>query len=194
VLLALAEERDGTPDLKPWHDLQRWLELGERRVTIPYAQVLAEAIPPVAVRLRRDFGGVLGLIRAHALLHQETRERDERRRIVATIEDYIVIRELIGDLVSEGVEALVKPEIREAVGAVEVLHRDGGVPRKQVAEFLHLDPSAAGRRLKKAEAGGFVRNLESTRGKPACRFRHRTFRGQAARRGLDGALAAPSTA
>ena len=35
-------------------------------------------MPPVAVRLRRDFGAVLGLIRAHALLHQATRGRDDR--------------------------------------------------------------------------------------------------------------------
>ena len=42
----------------------------------------------VAVRLRRDFSVVLSLIKAHAILHQATRERDADGRIVATLADY----------------------------------------------------------------------------------------------------------
>jgi hypothetical protein len=38
-----------------WEAFQRWLALGERRVVIPFAEALSEKIPPVAVRLRRDF-------------------------------------------------------------------------------------------------------------------------------------------
>jgi hypothetical protein len=144
VLLALAEERDGGPDLEPWHALQRWLELGERRVTIPYATRLAEAIPPVAVRRRRDFGAVLGLIRAHALLHQSSRDRDGKGRIIATEDDYAVVRELIVDLVSEGVGRAVRKSVRETVAAVEALADEHGVARGKVAKKLKLDPSATG--------------------------------------------------
>ena len=158
VLLAIADERQKQPDLEPWRALQSWLELGECRVTIPYATRLAEAVPPVAVRLRRDFGQLLGLIRAHALLHQASRKRDDSGRIIATVEDYQVIRELVVDLVSEGVQATVKPEVREAVGAVRTLAGEYGVSRKQVAEELSLDPSAAGRRLQAAARDGYVRN------------------------------------
>ena len=159
VLLAIAEERDDEPDLAPWHALQRWLELGECRVTVPFATRLAYEIPPVAVRLRRDFGALLGLIRAHALLHQGERERDSGRRIVATLEDYAVVRDLVVDLVSEGVQATVKPEVRQAVEAVRHLEGEDGATRKQVAEALGLDPSAAGRRLQAASQAGYVRNL-----------------------------------
>jgi hypothetical protein len=74
---------------------------------------LAVLVPPVAVRLRRDFGSVLALIRAHALLHQDSRPRDSRGRIVATIADYAVVRELLADVISEGVEKTVKPEVRD---------------------------------------------------------------------------------
>jgi hypothetical protein len=42
-------------DFGPWQDFQRWLEIGDCRVIVPYAKVLAAAIPPKAVRLRRDF-------------------------------------------------------------------------------------------------------------------------------------------
>ena len=117
---------------------------------------------PVAVRLRRDFGQLLGLIRAHALLHQASRKRDDSGRIIATVEDYQVIRELVVDLVSEGVQATVKPEVREAVGAVRTLAGEYGGSGKQVAEELSLDPSAAGRRLQAAARDGYVRNTRAT--------------------------------
>ena len=77
VLLELADESNGDSDLEQWRDLQRWLADAEHRVTIPYALQLAQQVPPVAVRLRRDFGSLLALIRAHAVLHQASRERDD---------------------------------------------------------------------------------------------------------------------
>jgi hypothetical protein len=56
------------------------------------------------------------------MLHQATRERDDRDRIVATLQDYAVVRELVADLVSEGIEATVLKSVREAVHAVARLH------------------------------------------------------------------------
>lgn len=167
VLRALAEERDDDPGLDEWKALQRWLELGPRKVTVPFAAQLAEAIPPVAVRLRRDFGSLLGLIQAHAILHQRSRKRDGRGRIIASIEDYTVVRGLIADLVSEGVEQTVKPTIRQTVEAVRDLKPEHGASRREVAERLKIDPSAAGRRLASARSSGYLRNMETTRGRPA---------------------------
>ena len=56
-----------------WVAFQRWLALGETRVLVPFAKTLSEKVPPVAVRLRRDFRMLLTLISAHALLHRGTR-------------------------------------------------------------------------------------------------------------------------
>ena len=81
-----------------WHDLQRWIELGDREVVVPDAVALSRQIPPVATRLRRDFPALLSLIEAHALLHQASRDRDETGRIVATLDDYAAVRELVLDL------------------------------------------------------------------------------------------------
>ena len=47
---------------------------------IPFMRELARLMPTVATRLRRDFVSVLCLVRAHAILHQATRERDDRGR------------------------------------------------------------------------------------------------------------------
>ena len=166
VLLALADETENHTDLEEWRQLQAWLQTAEHRVTIPYARQLAELVPPVAVRLRRDFGAVLALVRAHAILHQQSRDRDEAGRIVADIDDYTQVRELVADLISEGVGTTVSATVRETVNAVAVLTDPEGVMARAVAVHLKLDKSNASRRLRVAADGGYVRNLEDKRGKP----------------------------
>ena len=169
VFLELANEMsDASDSLDEWRQLQAWLAQGEHRVTIPYARRLAELIPPVAVRLRRDFGALLALIRAHAVLHQATRNRDDEGRIVATVDDYTVVRELVADTIAEGVEATVSPTVRETVDAVTACRTDmTGVTALAVAHHLHIDKSNASRRLRRAADGGYLTNLEDRRGKPA---------------------------
>jgi hypothetical protein len=126
-------------------------------------------VPPVSVRLRRDFNAVLSLIRAHAVLHQASRDRDDRGRIVATLEDYAVVRELAADLVAQGIDATVSATVRATVEKVAKLVDDEGgdpVSLGPIAAALKLDKSAASRRVSTAIAKGFVRNLEDRRGKP----------------------------
>jgi MarR family len=168
VLLALArpDRGEGTIDYGPWHAFQDWLAAGECRVEVPFAEPLAKLIPPVAVRLRRDFGMLLGLIRAHALLHRAQRERDDRGRILATLDDYAAVRELSAATFAEGVEASVKPETREVVAVVEALNK-GEVSVAEIAKALGLDKSAASRRVKVAITRGFLVNHEGAKGKPA---------------------------
>lgn len=172
VLGALAgdDDRDAV-DLAPWHALQRWVETGARRVVIPYARQLAQLVPPIAVRLRRDFRAVLWLIRAHALLHQAQRERDTQGRVIATLDDYEVVRELVGSVVAEGVQATVKPETRETVAAVRTLSAaddtEAGVAQAALVRYLRLDRGTISRRVRAALDNGYLRNLETRRGRPA---------------------------
>jgi hypothetical protein len=171
VMAALAEEAgEAGPNFERWHALQVWLESAEHRVSIPYAKILADLIPPVAVRLRRDFGALLNVIRAHALLHQATRERDGEGRIVATIEDYAAVRELVVDLVGEGVEATVPATVRQTVEAVKGLGKDSKGEPVTVAELareLKLDRSAVSRRVRNAKDRGYLRDLEDNPRKPS---------------------------
>jgi hypothetical protein len=173
VLQALADETDPAVDLDEWVTLQRWLDThGERRVTIPYAATLARLIPPVAVRLRRDFGTALALIRAHAVLHQCSRKRDEAGRVIADLDDYEEVHRVVAEVIAEGVAATVSPTMRETVIAVQVLtqgveapHPDGAMAQ-HIAHELRLDKSAARRRLLAAAKDGYVTNAEERRGKP----------------------------
>ena len=173
VLAALAQDDEGREhDDEPWHALQEWLATGDARVTAPFARVLAECIPPVAVRLRRDFGLLLALVRTHALLHRASRELDEAGRVVADLADYAVVHDLVADLLGEGVAATVSASVRETVSAVEsALAKAEGdppaVPSVAVARELGLDPSAASRRVRAALSAGYLSNQETRRGRPA---------------------------
>jgi hypothetical protein len=88
---------------------------------------------------------MLTLIRAHALLHRASRDRTETGAIIATIEDYAVVRKLVDDLFSEGIEATVSNTVRETVDAVATLNKN----EVSLGE-LRLDESVTSRRLRQA--------------------------------------------
>jgi hypothetical protein len=173
ILAALANgQQRKEPDLSEWQALQTWIASGPCEVSIPYAAKLAELVPPVAVRLRRDFSTLLSLIKAHALLHQATRERTTEGQVLATLEDYRAVRALVLDLLSAGVESTVPDSIRETVGAVATLQGEGeedagGVSVHTVAKALRLDKASASRRLRSAADRGYLVNLEGRRGRAA---------------------------
>jgi len=106
-------------------------------VDIPFADRLAELVPPLAVRLRRDFKTVLMLVRAHAVLHQASQRKDDEGRVIAEIEDYRVVRELIADLVAVGVEASVSRRyVRLCWRYAACLKRDGSSSSSQTSSPL----------------------------------------------------------
>lgn len=124
----------------------------------------------MAVRLRRDFSVVLSLIKAHAILHQATRNRDTEGHIVTTLADYSRVRGLVSGLIAEGVEVTVPKSVRETVEAVGAVV-DGGdedhATNKAVAEELEIDKAAASRRVRTAMGRGYLKNLEDRTGHPA---------------------------
>jgi hypothetical protein len=169
VMLAIAADqapKNAAVEFEPWHALQRCIAHGERRVSVPYAAKLAALIPPAAVRLRRDFKLLLTLVRAHALLHRETRDRDHQGSIVATISDYAAVRDLIVDVIAEGVEARVPDTVRQTVEAVRQLGKTE-VSLGDLVKALKLDKSAVHHRVRKAIERGYLVNHETGKGRPA---------------------------
>jgi hypothetical protein len=157
--LAGLEDEDECPvHFESWHELQEWIADGDNRVGIPYVKTLAELMPHGAARLRRDFVSLLCLLRAHAILHQASRNRDERGRIVATLNDYAAIRDLCGALVAEGADAGVPDAIRETVEATRELLQPGvefASPRT-IADKLGIGLPATYDRLKRARHSGYL--------------------------------------
>jgi hypothetical protein len=184
VMQAIAAENTAKANAvkyAPWRALQTWLATGDRQVVVPFGDALASLIPPVAVRLRRDFKLLLTLIRAHALLHRETRERDDAGRIVATMADYVAVRVLVEKLFAEGIEATVPKTmretvtaVREAVGALEGQSNQqsngptpGEVSLTALAQKMKLDKNSVHHRVRKAIDRGYLVNREEKRGLPA---------------------------
>ena len=174
ILAALASRANGhaaePPDLAPWHAAQAWLVAhGDRAVTIPFAEPLAALVPARQVRMRRDFTQILTLIKAHAVLHQRQRDRDDRGRIVADERDYRAIYDLaapiFGAIAAEG----VTPAIRETVEAVKRARgvADEPVRLGKVAELLDLDKATVSRRVNLCIKGGWLGNDEERKGRPA---------------------------
>lgn len=113
-----SNQQRSSEEITEWQALQEWLEYASHEVIIPFAPALAELIPPVSVRLRRDFTAVLNLVAAHTILHQANRKFDDQDRIRATLKDYEAVRKLVNDIVSQGVEHTVSKTIRQTVEAV----------------------------------------------------------------------------
>jgi hypothetical protein len=162
-------QTDTNVDFSRWHALQTWLEHGERRVVIPFADALADMVSDVAVRLRRDFRQLLILIESHALLHRASRKKDTEGRILAEIQDYAAVYGLILDILSNGVGASVKASVRETVEAVKTLIGEGKphVSIQAIAKNLKLDKSPVSRRVREALDNGYLVNEETRKGRPA---------------------------
>ena len=99
VLLQRAREAAGTAKAVGDAELNVWRSaiglLKVATVVIPWAERLAEVFPSGEVRARRDFPRVLALVEACALLHQRQRPRDEDGRVIATREDWAIVRPLV---------------------------------------------------------------------------------------------------
>jgi hypothetical protein len=170
VLLAIAdgETTRSTPsEVDPaWHAFQEHVAALDNRVRVPFAPALADLVDPRAVRMRRDFQKILSLVKAHALLHQANRSRDEEGVLLAEIDhDYQAVYRLTHTLFAEAVERTVSRETRETVIAVRDLLADGKVTTARLASALQIDPSSARRRLDRAIDQGFVINA-ARRGAP----------------------------
>jgi hypothetical protein len=162
--LAGLEDEDECPvPFENWHELQEWIADGDNRVGIPYVTTLAKLMPDSAARLRRDFVSLLCLLRAHAILHQASRDRDERGRIVATLGDYAAIRDLCSALVAEGADAGVPNAVRETVEATRNLLETGleFAGPKTIADKLGIGLPATYDRLRRARHSGYVVDIAS---------------------------------
>ena len=153
--------------LQEWMEFQQWIEAGETRVVIPFAEWLADHTAVGETRLRRDFYSVLNLIKTHAILHQKNRERDEEGRIIAAPEDYKAVHELVSDIVGKNNQEAVPETVRKVVLAVKESERAEFVTYEQLATKLEIDKSNVSRYVTRAKELGYLDNMEKRSGKPA---------------------------
>jgi hypothetical protein len=170
-LARAAEGKASEPDLSEFHALDRMIASGERRVVVPFATRLAVACDTSATRMRRDFQAVLGLVQAHALLHQTRRERHREGQIVAEVDDYAAVYELVADVLAYSSGQAIPAQIRETVEALEYLQVEVGVPGDavkvvEIAEHLGVHRTTVTRRLKGAIKLDLALDVEGQGGGP----------------------------
>jgi hypothetical protein len=122
VLTGLAARATGavdtSPDLAQWHDLQRWIALGPNDAVIPFASQIAKAIPPSMIRFRRDTNQLFTFIRASAILHQAQRQKDDRGRVIASVDDYKLAHPLFAKAMAEASGKAVPDNVRAVVALI----------------------------------------------------------------------------
>ncbi|MDA0352485.1 MAG: hypothetical protein O3A10_09795 [Chloroflexi bacterium] len=171
VVRELVREDRPEVDLSRWHALQHWLGAGSTAVSVPFGPALAEMVDVRALRVRRDFSAVISLIRSNALLHQQHREVTADGQVVADLDDYAVVYELVADLMAEGIGATVPPGVRRVVDAVDELtsgpqhYGDDpvAVSNNELSEHLQLDKSTISRRVAEALRSGYLHDLVDRR-------------------------------
>ena len=158
------------PNIAPFIAMHRWLEQsGIHNVVVPFADALVKLLPDKPVRWRRDVTQILTTIQSCALLHQRQRKRDEGGRVIATLDDYEMVRPLLDLALAPSLADNLTEAQRAAVEGVRSLCQDNteAVTISAVGRFLNIDRSSASARLRSALEGGYVVNDEIHENRPA---------------------------
>lgn len=135
-------------------------------VVVPFAKELAEGIAPAArPRILRDFQRLLSLIKAVAVLRHKHRKKDERGRLIATIEDYRYIHDLVREMYAATVTG-ASANVRRAVEAVAKLCGDQQINYAILAKELGVHKDLARRWANTAVKHGWLVN-KADRGRVA---------------------------
>ena len=139
------------------------------RVVIPFAPRLSELIGdrPSAPRIMRDFQRILSLTKSVAVIRYRHRLLDARGYLIAQIEDYQTVYDLIGEMYET--TAGVSPAVRDAVEAVGMLRNAGQerITATKIGLKLGIGKKAAARRLGDAlKEGWLLNNNPPIKGRP----------------------------
>jgi hypothetical protein len=140
-------------------------------VTVPFAEALAREISRAtdAPRILRDFQRVLSLIKSVAVLRHQHRQRDDQGRLVAEIEDYRTVYELVADMYAATTTG-ASAAVREVVKIVQEIKTDEPglqITYSVLAKKLGVHRQIAKRRADQALRLGWLVNNESRKGHTA---------------------------
>ena len=89
------EGKKASEDFSELHAISENYFKNKKDVLISFVAQIADNINLDSPQIYRDFDKILSLIETHALLHQEDREKTTDNKVIATLEDYEVIWNLI---------------------------------------------------------------------------------------------------
>ncbi len=167
IMKAIAKaEAEDTPvlDGEPWKQYATWLAGQDNRVWISFAEEIEDGIEAYDERQRRDITLLFNTIRTLAIMHQARRRRDHKGRIIAELRDYEMARDLLNDVMSAGIGATVKKNVRDTVDAVRELTinakpQQEHTTNKALEKYLNLSKGAVSSRVAAALTDGYIVNV-----------------------------------
>ncbi|MEW6659173.1 MAG: winged helix-turn-helix domain-containing protein [Thermodesulfobacteriota bacterium] len=137
-------------------------------VTVPFIKELAAEIgrKATATRIMRDFARLTSLIKSTAIIRQQYRQRDKEGRVIAQIEDYETVFDLVGPMYEATLTGVTK-ELQATVQAVgEMLDAGMSITATTLAARLGINRGTASRRVNAAIKRGWIVNRETKKGQP----------------------------
>lgn len=137
-------------------------------VAVPFIQVLAVEIgrKATATRIMRDFARLNSMIKSVAIVRHRQRLRDKAGRIIAQIEDYSTVFDLVGPMYEATLTGATK-EMRATIQAVgEMLEKGESITATSLAARLVVNRGTASRRVNAAIRRGWIINRETKKGQP----------------------------
>jgi hypothetical protein len=137
-------------------------------VAVPFIEILAAKIGrnATAARIMRDFARLTSQIKSVAIIRHRQRQRDKVGRVIAQIEDYATVFNLVGPMYEATITGASK-ELRATVQMVkEMLEREESITATTLATSLNINRGTASRRVNAAIKRGWIINKETKKGQP----------------------------
>jgi hypothetical protein len=137
-------------------------------VIVPFVRPIATIIARKATtpRILRDFARLLSLVKSAAVVRQAHRPRDGKGRLIADLDDYRLVYELVGPMYEATLTGASK-ELRETVQTIEeMLKLEQSITATTLAHKLNVHRGTASRLVTAAIKRGWLINKETKKGQP----------------------------
>ena len=169
---ALETEGGKSPD-HSLESFQLYLQLkAPIKVLVPFAKELVQAMWKMvtAPRILRDFARLMSLIKSLALIRQYHRNIDSQGQIIATLEDYQTVRELVNTMYidsSSGETSEVRTLVEVVIKLDAERKENERITATKLKDCLGISKAAVSRRANKAIKQEWIINKETRKGYPA---------------------------
>lgn len=160
------------PNIEPWHELENYISNQSVDVYPICARAFTHClrnhgIPP---DYGRTIEQIMHLVAAHGRMHMLNRRRSEEQYIIAGIQDYAAVYEMLHRHLQRRLHDTIQPDERTFVkGVVSVTESRNeyalGVPQNVIAEKFGWPAYRVSRMFKDAEGKNLLRNERQAGGK-----------------------------
>lgn len=140
-------------NIRTWKQFHRLLQ--PATVIIPYAELIAEHLnrqPKLPISARRAFNKALNIIQAITVTYQFQRERDSSGALIATIPDYFMALQIIGEVFRENMGSPPKASTER----LDYLTSQGHMSTKDLATHFGVSRAAISSWAKRQAQEGLI--------------------------------------